>query len=203
MSRLFFARENPNASPRETVRGRRRCDIVNKVLKGSWEECLWMKAHPEDKEWAKSAETECCKVKWGIPDDVDACDPTAKNTDHISRLSCALLAASHFKAMEDGAVPFDAIVKQIESERQPVGVRIQWDGGESGHFVAITGFDPEHKTLTIADPLGYASKDDPGTWATLKYDETKATQVYKTAVGGQGTRSSTYFTSGQHKPVSP
>ena len=89
-------------------------------------------------------QTTCC-----INHDSDECD-------RPHRLSDALLRLGRLRgAVLNGSLNGASVRLEIDQGR-PVGVRIQWFGGEAGHFVLIIGYDDSEAArpqYIIADPF--------------------------------------------------
>lgn len=66
-------------------------------------------------------------------------------------LDRALRLVKHYKSDFEGR-PADSWLDSEISERNPVGVSINWTGG-GGHFVAVDGFDTTKGTIDVRDPL--------------------------------------------------
>jgi hypothetical protein len=99
----------------------------------------------------------------------------------IGHLQDALTVVGHATAppFVVGAVGFDRAQAEIDGGR-PLGVRTQWEGGETGHFVTIVGYHRGVDLLTVDDPLYGRSHVDYRTFCT----------DYR----GSGTWTHTYYT---------
>ena len=162
---------------------RTKCSIVNEVLGG---------AYPKDCVGGVSAAQSCCKSTGGIR--VDACREPGQ-ADHPARLACGLLAVGHFGGFHEGPMTLDAVRAELEGGR-PIGAWIRWRGG-ANHFVVITGVDPAHGLLTIADPLTEGGGSSEGHWTTMRVGES-----YRGSSGGLGTWSGSYTTV-RERPTAP
>lgn len=87
-------------------------------------------------------------------------------------LNRALARVNHLGVLTSARPSNSVLLSEIQQGR-PVGLRIQWNGTNSGHFVMVTGYDdtnPALITLDIDDPFyGHSTVDAsqfPGTYQT-------------------------------------
>jgi hypothetical protein len=82
--------------------------------------------------------TECCAT------------PDCFECDQQWYLHEALAVVRHGAGWGDGPLAAPSLVKELK-RKNPVGARIDWNDG-TGHFVLVTGFDPNSGEVTVEDP---------------------------------------------------
>lgn len=82
--------------------------------------------------------SDCCSA--GIP-------PSCNQINYLHKV---LLLTENLYAYRAALATFEDICAQIDAD-QPFACRIEWPGGD-GHFVVVTGYDSEKRTLFVKDP---------------------------------------------------